>query len=49
MASHETRPFLELTKNLSHKFLRKFKAESLKDCPKSSVGQSPAFWVLSLK
>ena len=28
-ASHETRPFLESTRNISHKFLRRSKAESL--------------------
>ena len=42
-ASHETRPFLELTRNISHKFLRRLKAESLKNCPRSSARQSPAF------
>ena len=41
-ASHETRPFLELTRKLSHKFLRRLKAESPKNCPRSSAGQSPA-------
>ena len=46
-ASHETRPFLQLTRKISHKFLRRLKAESLKNCPKSSAGQSHAFWVLS--
>ena len=29
-ASHETRPFLELTRIISHNFLRRLKAESLK-------------------
>ena len=29
-ASHETRPFLELTRNLSHKFMRRLKAEAVK-------------------
>ena len=36
-ASHETRPFLELPRNISRKFLRRLKAESLKNCPRSSA------------
>ena len=45
-ASHETRPFLEITRNILQTFLERLKAELPKNGPKSSVGQSPAFWVL---
>ena len=45
---HETRPFLELTRTISQKLLRRLKAESLENCSRSSAGQSPAFWVLCL-
>ena len=31
--SHETRPFLELTRNISHEFPRRIKAESIKTVP----------------
>ena len=48
-ASQETRrPFLELTRNISLRFLKRLKAESLKNCPRSSAGQIPAFWLLCL-
>ena len=48
MASHGAQPFLERTRNLSHKFLMRLKAESLKNCPRNSAGPSPAFWVFCL-
>ena len=47
-ASHETRAFVELTRNISHRFLRKLKAESLKNCHRSPAGESSEFWVLCL-
>ena len=47
-ASHETRPFLELLRNMSHRFLRRLKTESIENFPRSSAGQTPAFWVLDL-
>ena len=47
-ASHETRPLLRLTRNTSHRFLKRLKAKSLKNCPRNSAGQSLAFWLLSL-
>ena len=42
-ASHETLPFLDLTRNISQKLLKGLKAKSLKNCPRSLAGQSRAF------
>ena len=47
-ASHGTRPFLELLRITSHRFLRRLKAGSLKKCPRSSPRQSPLSWELCL-
>ena len=46
-ASQQTRPLLEKRKT-SCKFLRALKAEPLKKNPRSSAGQSAAFWLLCL-
>ena len=36
-AGHETGPFLESTRNTSHKFLKRLKMELLNSCPRNSV------------
>ena len=46
--SHRIHLIQKWLKNTSPRFLRRLKAESLEKCPRSSTGQSPAFWLLCL-
>ena len=47
MASHETRPLLELTRNMSYKFLRRLSAESLKNSQEFNRTESRILGALS--